>query len=84
MHAPAWGSAGTACFAAGGDASPRNAESPPGAPGAGARADGCSRPAHSIPAVLNWAGSMLAIAGTGLYSAAKQKASNDAKKAKAA
>ncbi|KFM28947.1 Xylulose 5-phosphate/phosphate translocator, chloroplastic [Auxenochlorella protothecoides] len=33
---------------------------------------------------LNWIGSMLAIAGTGLYSLAKQKAGNDAKKAKPA
>ena len=33
---------------------------------------------------MNWVGSLLAIAGTGLYSMAKQKASNDAKKAKQA
>lgn len=37
-----------------------------------------------FPAAMNWVGSLLAIAGTGLYSMAKQKASNDAKKAKQA
>ncbi len=40
-----------------------------------------SQPPHTA---LNWIGSMLAIAGTGLYSLAKQKAGNDAKKAKPA
>lgn len=35
-------------------------------------------------AALNWIGSMLALLGTGLYSAAKQKASNEAKKTKSA
>ncbi|KAI7839663.1 hypothetical protein COHA_006472 [Chlorella ohadii] len=34
--------------------------------------------------MLNWVGSMIAMLGTGLYSLAKQKASDDAKKAKAA
>ena len=38
---------------------------------------------HTFPA-MNWVGSLLAIAGTGLYSMAKQKASNDATKAKQA
>lgn len=33
---------------------------------------------------MNWLGSMLALLGTGLYSAAKQKASEDAKKMKSA
>jgi hypothetical protein len=35
-------------------------------------------------AVMNWAGSMVALLGTGLYSLAKQKATDEAKKAKAA
>lgn len=33
--------------------------------------------------LMNWAGSMMALLGTGLYSAAKQKASEDAKKSAA-
>ena len=33
---------------------------------------------------MNWVGSMIAMLGTGLYSLAKQKASDDAQKAKAA
>ncbi len=32
---------------------------------------------------MNWAGSMIAMLGTGLYSLAKQKASDEAKAAKA-
>ena len=34
-------------------------------------------------AVMNWVGSMVALLGTGLYSLAKQKASDDAKAAAA-
>ena len=47
-----------------------------------------SHTAASLPppmlAVMNWAGSMVALLGTGLYSLAKQKATDEAKKAKAA
>lgn len=39
---------------------------------------------HLPLAVMNWVGSLVAMLGTGLYSLAKQKASDDAKKAKAA
>ena len=41
-------------------------------------------PSEPPPAVMNWVGSLVAMLGTGLYSLAKQKASDDAKAAKAA
>lgn len=48
------------------------------------RATSQAPPFISPLAAMNWVGSMIAMLGTGLYSLAKQKASDDAKRAKAA